>query len=594
MKFASLITLLAMISLPISASKRSDIDAIIQENARVEIKDYQLMLVGGGLNTCSSLSQGACLSNDYSEQDKQQNLYQFSPQRLGALKNSRPFLQQSENYQQDLAKVLQHIYARLEDKQLTRDELRTAFDRTQLSRINGALFYDEIPGPLFDAMLDHLEVPQLDEQGKRKRERVALDNNSNRYARFLYRQFVLMAKSRLPGDSQAKPIIAVITASSRDPFESADFYQSVFEQAGAEVIWLPLDKSYQDARELEAQGLPGCARLSEIRAANGSFNREALYTQRAELQQQYCQQPDRMAEQLGRVQGVFFNGGDQSRTLAALTQSDGSDSPELALIKQRFAAHQLVVGGTSAGTAVQSGGLFAQRPVPMISSGTSEMAFRRGAFAAAPPPESCANQQVCANGLMGADLTYKALGGSGLFSLGILDTHFSERDREARLALLASATETRFAFGVDEATALLMGKTDGQTKLAVLGQGGVFMLDMQRGIYKIQDQKRQVVGMSHYLNHGDTAGFDSQSQTLHFDLNPSVPEPTAKQISDVDHPGQWRRQLLQNCSGKTPVRWQQDGIAQVVMPTEDTRFVPRLVADRPQCSYINLAFGLEN
>jgi predicted alpha/beta hydrolase family esterase len=47
-------------------------------------------------------------------------------------------------------------------------------------------------------------------------------------------QALLKKQQRQP---QAKrPLIAVVTASARDPFESIDFYTQVFEQAGADVI----------------------------------------------------------------------------------------------------------------------------------------------------------------------------------------------------------------------------------------------------------------------------------------------------------------------------------------------------------------------
>ena len=67
--------------------------------------------------------------------------------------------------------------------------------------------------------------------------------------------------------------------------------------------------------------------------------------------------------------------------------------------------------------------------------------------------------------MQGSDLTYRAGGGSGLFNIGILDTHFSERDREARLALLTAYTGTRFGFGVDEATALMVNTTEEEVQM---------------------------------------------------------------------------------------------------------------------------------
>ncbi|GAA0351020.1 hypothetical protein GCM10009092_14260 [Bowmanella denitrificans] len=586
-RFASLILLFALSNIEVHAANGSEKETKTQESIKLNAKQHQLMLVGGGLKTCSSLSQKNCLTARFDEQDKQQNLYQFSPNRLTALYAAPPFLQQSENYRQDFSRVIQHIYSRQQDKLLTRTQLRDAFDRTQFQHINGAIFYDEIPAILFDAMLDYLEVAQTDSHGQRKKERVDLANNSNQSALSIYQHFVAMAQSRSPSATHGKAKIAVITASSRDPFESADFYTSVFTQAGADVLWLPLDQSYQQARALEALGLPGCKQLSTVRAHNGSYNREAIYPERTQQQQHFCQHPELMLEQLSQVQGVFFNGGDQSRTLAALTLPNGADSPELTVIKQRLAANLMVVGGTSAGTAVQSGSVFSGRPVPMISSGTSETAFKRGAFAAAPPPESCASHSPCINGLMGGDLTYRALGGTGLFQLGILDTHFSERDREARLTLLAAQTSSRFGFGVDETTALLVGWQNNDLAMQVIGQGGVFIVDLAHSIYKLQGSKRQVVGMSHYLTHGDKVGYNDKTQSLDFTL--AQPQPF-----EANEDGVWRNTVRQACGATEPLRWQQGDIAIVLMPSEDTHFNHAQQQSNLTCSYHSLPFGMEN
>lgn len=565
---------------------------IFGENSGITKDSYSLMLVGGGLSTCSSYSQKNCLNNNFSEQNKQQALYQITENALQSLLNSTPFSQQPEEYRADFSRVIKNIYAKQQNKSLTSSDLRNAFARVNYSNLNGSLFYQEIPDKLYYAMLDLFEVRQLDDTGNRKAEVIDLAQNKNPHSTAVYQRFVEMARARLDNQDR-KPRVAVITASSRDPFEVADFYQSVFKQAGAEVIWLPLDKSYQQARALEEKGFAGCEKLAELRAANGSFNREAIYPNRTALQKTVCQDPQQLYQQITRVQGIFFNGGDQSLTLAALLNEDGTDSKELQLIKQQMAAGKLVIGGTSAGTAVQSGGVFANRPVPMISNGTSVAAFARGPFATPPPGTRCTGDNQCGNGLLGSDLTYRAEGGSGLFRLGILDTHFSERDREARLALLSTYTGTRFGFGVDEATALLVNTTGAKTQMEVIGRGGVYITDSQSGIYKLQGNKRQLVASSHYLNHGDKFSFDKQNNQLSFELAGS-PVTDRIKVTPVLEEGVWRRMLSHNCGTQEPLNWSLDNIAYVVMPTEDTRFTLSENQGQQRCSYINLAFGIEN
>ena len=71
-------------------------------------------------------------------------------------------------------------------------------------------------------------------------------------------------------------------------------------------------------------------------------------------------------------------------------------------------------------------------------------------------------------------LTYDKQGGLGSFDFGILDTHFSERGRTPRLAVLMQATKQKFGFGVDETTALKVEKSTG--KMSVIGKEGVVVL----------------------------------------------------------------------------------------------------------------------
>lgn len=148
--------------------------------------------------------------------------------------------------------------------------------------------------------------------------------------------------------------------------------------------------------------------------------------------------------------GVFFGGGDQSRYLASLVRADGKDSPVLAAIRRGYEHGDMVLAGTSAGTAAMTRG-------PMITGGTSGRAFRT----AVP----------------------SALHGLGFFPHGLLDTHFGQRDRQARIVRLASDRREKLAFGVDEDTALVVDDPLGKNpRMQVLGKNGVsiFRLDRAR------------------------------------------------------------------------------------------------------------------
>ncbi|TCP55423.1 cyanophycinase [Tumebacillus sp. BK434] len=138
--------------------------------------------------------------------------------------------------------------------------------------------------------------------------------------------------------------------------------------------------------------------------------------------------------------GYFFGGGDQSKIVACLLHEDHTDSRAMAVIRARFAKGALVAG-TSAGAVVQSVG-------PMVTGGAGS-----------------------------DDVTWNPRGGLGLFPYGLLDSHFSERRRLARMLHLAEATGWQRVYGIDEDTALVVQEGQG----TVLGANRLVVADLRDG-----------------------------------------------------------------------------------------------------------------
>ncbi|MCC5824851.1 cyanophycinase [Alkalimonas sp.] len=384
----------------------------------------------------------------------------------------------------------------------------------------------EAPGScLPDTRFEHDDKPS---SGKFQVEQVALLQSKDPFSRDLILDFVRQA-AQLSGKEQ--PEVLVVTASSRNPFAAVDFYLELFTQAGAKVRWLPIHAAYQQAQRLGAES--GCAQLDTLfEQYHGLTEPGKEHPNLMVYQQQFCQfGSEHSVALIDAADAIFFNGGDQSMTLQALRGLDGAATPELTAIERGLKAGTLLVGGTSAGTAVMSGSEPAA--VPMITNGDSRYALAFGAHAVEPPERDCAEHGTCPAGLHESSLTYKAEGGAALFPWGILDTHFSERGREGRLLELALATDTRFGFGVDEATALWVyvpkaGSDD--VWFEVQGRGGVFILDLSTAQ---QDQKadgkrvRQVV--THYLTHGDKARLHQGELSIQFaDWKHGVADDAAK------------------------------------------------------------------
>ncbi|NVK24692.1 MAG: cyanophycinase [Gammaproteobacteria bacterium] len=554
-----------------------------------ETREFDLVLAGGSLKTCSSMSVKNCSKTNSFSDGLSSIQYRITSEKRDAFFNSEIFSPNSKLVLDDVHSVFLNIYNKLDGAVVSKSQLRDAFaDIDQLD------FYKSMSDELYFAFHDYIEFPQILADGNRKQEHTNLAFNKNSHAVDVYQAFynsaqIKAARKQQANISEVTPHIVVVTASSRDPFESADFYQSVFQFFKAKVTWLPLDMTYQQAKGQ-------CQRLQQIRANNLSFNRDVIYPKRVAQQKAMCEQPERMLEAIKSADGIFFNGGDQSRTIAALTDKNGQPAEELIVIRNMVENKQLVVGGTSAGTAVQAGGFYKGKPVPMISNGDPKLALVRGAFATKPPSARCSKSKTCQSSeLKPGDLTYRAEGGTGLFELGLLDTHFSERDRESRLAVFSYMSGQRFAFGVDETSALLVNKqTNGDYHFEVVGQNGVFVVDMKQGQGKIveAESNNYIAGLSHFLNQGDKAIYRAELDQLLFTFN-SRSESLSKRMSAkgvVELDGKWRAVVGNKCGKREVIGWQNWQQTFAVQADDKTQFAR---SPNKQCSYSNLPFVIK-
>lgn len=427
------------------------------------------LLAGGRLPACSSFAGSACSETLRWPADAyEQRRYLADP---SALARWREAVQ--SRLPESSIDAVRDVVAAVGERHsaaMSASEFARAFRTIRIERnndieaIDGERLYASLPDRPWNALLDFLEQRQETEDGRRPTEYVALDSSRSEAAQAIYRRLVEMAAA----SPQARPVVAVSTAASRDPYEALDYYSGLFRQAGAEVVWLPLDAAVRAARDAGE-----CERLEHWQAQMlGVFDRRRLSPARFDLQQRFCRQPEAGPALLESVDALFLNGGDQSLTRAALIDASGQATPELATIRSRLAKGELVLGGTSAGTAVQSAEV-------MISNGSAKAAILEEALESSPPPRGCERDQSCPAGLSEDRLTWSK-GGIGTFPVGILDTHFSERWRQLRLVGLLVDTGQRFGIGVDETTALeaVRGPEGEAFGLSAHGAGSVWVFDL--------------------------------------------------------------------------------------------------------------------
>lgn len=410
---------------------------------------------------------------------------------------------------------------------------------------NGLDLWNDLPGVVRYKTLELLIDDLADYE--RAVEYVGLPDSTDSDAVGIYEAFVEQARAASGDDT---PTVLVMTSSSANSYAAADYYVGLFEQAGADAQWLPLDRAYRRAHD-EGQ----CDWLGAYHSDYASAaHLDLLYPDYFEAHISACEQG--IEDAIASADGLFINGGDQVRTFDALVTFDGEvrqNSAELAQILERQQAGDLVIGGTSAGAAVQSGGKLSAAALtnPMITAGSAHDALVNGYDAG----------------------NHEITGGMGTFPWGVTDTHFSERARETRLIRLVEQAGVRFGFGVDETTALSVVEHEEEgtreVVMGVSGAGGVYIVDAAE-LVTTADAPFEASGVvTHYLTAGDTftwypatetydIQFAADATALTLDQAPAVGA-TDDDVLYEDHYRTWvRNTLVAGETGATGTSYEDD------------------------------------
>ncbi|MCH8493653.1 MAG: cyanophycinase [Idiomarina sp.] len=504
---------------------------------------WNLMLVGGSMNTCSSMSARNCVDADWidSAAMRVQTTVTLSEQRIAAMLAS-PVWQEHTERKQQVTRAIRGISRHFNYNEASIDDFSRYFREVYPN------LWRDLSNTQWLVIRDHLQTAEKATVSEVSN----LSLSKQPQGAELFATFAARAKE-IAKSTEQEPLILVVTASGRDSFDAVDFYLSSFREFGVRAQWLPIDAAFGHAVANDQ-----CAAIAEYRAKYQlAFDRERVYPWLAEAQQKACETPSKLLEMVANAQGLFINGGDQSLTRQAFYQPDGTPSAWLRLLQQRVAEGAMVAGGTSAGTAIMPA-------LAMISNGTSHAALTEGAVAMPlPPAVDCERDNSCAPAGSANSLTYRAEGGIGLFPFGLLDTHFSERGRQARLLQLLVDTEQHLAVGVDETTALLVDTRSGDFK--VQGAHGVFMLSHASAeLASAEGDKKSITGRFTYLRNGSSGTFSDDANaftSLNFNPQPQVD-------SGASGNGDFLRDrsisaALSSCGEDTP--WYQDHDQQVTV-----------------------------
>jgi len=454
----------------------------------------EMILAGGAMKICTSLNTSACNkpSKEFAKA-RTKPRYEIKENDIAILLNTGFWSARKDT---PTTKDLQAMLSLA--KQKARGNI---FSARQLEDILSAICVDNAKvinctrneaSNIWDRLLDEersfvlsaLEIPEF-ANGQRLREIAKLNDSKNTHGAAILKVFVEAAAKRSPGK---KPRIIFVTASSADPYDAVDFYMSALQQAGADPVWWPIDLALSAA----IYGGRDCQELSQLRIEKLALaNREHVFPDLTSLQKLACENPEALAQFPSQAQGIFFSGGDQWRLRQAMF--DDNDQPNLWLenLRLAFDRGEIVVGGTSAGSAVQSG-------IAMLSNGSSKNAINRGAKISRPMDAGCERAKRCSVGMQEDDLTYWPAGGLALVDSLVFDTHFSERARELRLLRLLHDANAKTGIGIDETSAVHLTWLPESTEVEALGASGAWWFDISNQ----QSDKNKMSARVHYLAPG--------------------------------------------------------------------------------------------
>lgn len=145
----------------------------------------------------------------------------------------------------------------------------------------------------------------------------------------------------------------------------------------------------------------------------------------------------RLLEDLGRATGIFMTGGNQLKLSTVIAGTPFG----AALVEAR--ERGVTIAGTSAGASIQSS--------HMVAFG---------------PGGSTPKQRMT-----------QVAAGLGLVENCVIDQHFAQRNRYGRLLMIVSQSPQLLGMGVDEDTAAVISRQDGNEVLRVVGRGSVTLFD---------------------------------------------------------------------------------------------------------------------
>lgn len=488
--------------------------------------DYSLMLIGGGLEFCTSQSIRECTKPlKLSSEDHVDYAYFIDESRIAELQRTiwSPARIIEKN---QLIEAVKQAHSRTKGV-LTRRQLLTALRDAEITdkgkKLRGSDLLQSLQDVEFHTMLDILQMGNIEHNilstDEHRKIKVDIKNSKSHFSLKVLREFVRQSKTLT---SSKRPKIVIVTAANRDQFEPVDLYTQLFEELGADVTWLPADLALFAAIEAnnQNQDAEACDKLEDYRQSLlQQYARQRIFPKLTEYQRDICKKPERLNEMLAEAQGIYFVEGDAFHLKNAFINDYPMAKSILNEIQQRMLKAELVVAADQESAMAFAGGQSSISKPVMMLDGDSHKALLYGAFQTKTPLKQCDKIKNCPRKFKDGQATYIADGGLGLFPFGVVDTRFSERGRQGRLIQLISQSKSIMGYGIDERTALMIGIDDSREiplRMEVIGENGVSIFDLSE-VEKDKGFENSILSVrSHYLTDEDKLFFRNNKVIISF------------------------------------------------------------------------------
>ncbi|MDP5191537.1 hypothetical protein ORJ03_16635, partial [Rheinheimera baltica] len=203
--------------------------------------DYSMVLVGGGLQTCSSVDVRYCSGPEpFTAASKSDEAFMLSPEHLANIADNAFWTEERVIEQQQTLALLEYMRSKVKSERVSERELLRMWRSAEIEIdgiwVSGRTNYSALSDRERNFVLDQLQVMAVVSTDsarstpKRQKEFADLSKTKDGFTVEIYKKIVELAQQ--VAGSQRKPRILVVTASGRDPFAAVDMYVNVFKEAG--------------------------------------------------------------------------------------------------------------------------------------------------------------------------------------------------------------------------------------------------------------------------------------------------------------------------------------------------------------------------